>query len=124
MKEEAIEIIKGIALVILICTVAIFFCLRLLDKNYIYKLKYYHGENIYLLNITADYEIMIDIKLNCKEEKCVGDKNKVISTSNGANKSDVKKLVEIFKLESNRVLETNEEILTEEQKDIINKIIG
>ena len=124
MKDEAIEIIKGIALVILICTVAIFFCLRLIDKNYIYKLKYYSGENSYTLNITADYDIKIDVQLVCNEEKCVGDKDSVISTTNGANKSDVKKVVEIFELEPHKLLETNEERLTEEQKEIINKIIG
>lgn len=124
MRDEAAEIIKGIALVILICTIAIFFCLRLMDKNYIYKLKYYLDNNVYTLNITADYNIKIEVGYICKEDKCDGDKNNIISTSNGANKSDVKKLVEIFKLKPNVVLETNEDILTEEEKEIITKIIG
>ena len=124
MKDEAVEIVKGIAIVIAITTVAIFFCLRLIDKNYIYKLMYYHAENLYTLNITADYEIRIDVSVICKDEKCKGNYNDVISTSNRANKSDVKKLVEIFKLEPNKTLETNEERLTDEQKEIINKIIG
>ena len=124
MKEEAIEIIKGIALVILICTVAIFLCLRLLDKNYIYTLKYYSQENSYTLNITADYDIKIDVQLICSDEKCVGDKKHTISTTNGANKSDVKQIVEIFGLQPNKVLETNEERITKEQREIINRIIG
>ncbi len=39
MKDEAIEINKGIEVVNLNSTVDIFICLRLIDTNYNYKLK-------------------------------------------------------------------------------------
>lgn len=123
MKDEGIQIIKGIALVILTTTIAIFFSLKVLNKNYIYSIKYYTGENLYTMHISKDYHLKMDISVICTEEKCLGKYNNVITTTNGVSKKDVKKLVKIFDLTNQKTVETNEEVVSKEQKEIITKII-
>ena len=66
----------------------------------------------------------MDIKLICKEDKCDGAESGIISTNNNAKKTDIKKLVEVFELKPHKIVETNEEKVTDEQREIINKIIG
>ena len=123
MKDESIQIIKGIALVILTSTIAIFFSLRILNRDYIYSIKYYTGENLYSIHISKDYHLKMDISVICNDQKCLGKYNNVITTINGVSKKDVKKLVESFDLKAKKSIETNEEIISKDQKKIITKII-
>ncbi len=123
MKDEVFDTLKGIGIVILVSTVAIFIGLRLLDKNYIYFLRYYQGENLYDIKITEDFETMIDVSVLCKEEKCKGNYESLISTTNSTTKSDARKLVAVFKMRPNQVIETNEEKVSDEEKETINNII-
>ncbi len=123
MKQEITDIIKGIMIVIGITTVVIFICLRLIDKNYVYFITYYHGENKYYIKITDDYEVSVEISIICSDEKCTGDySNKVINNVN-ISKEDVKSLIEEFDLKNNNHLETNEDKVTLKQKKLITKVI-
>lgn len=124
MKNERIQILNGIALVVIVTITAIILALAFLEKKYVYFLDYYYDENLYSFNITEDYNLKIDIKLICNDEKCIGDTNRVISTSNQAKKEDVKKLVNIFKLEQNKKIETNYDEINDNQRKAINMILN
>ena len=123
MNKEALSIIKGIILVILVSAIAIFVGLKLLKKEYIYTLKYYEQENLYTIKITEDYKAKMEISVICNEDKCQGNYNDVISIYS-ISSEDAKKLVEIFNLNPYEITETNEDKITEEEELIVKKIIN
>ena len=123
MQKEIIDIIKGIIIVIVVCALSVTVGLKVLNVKYIYTIKYYQAENLYTIKISKDYKAKIDISIICKELKCVGKYDKVISTTN-ISTEDAKQLVEVFNLKPNEIIETNEEKVNEEQKRVIIKVIG
>ena len=123
MKQEMIDIVKGIMLVIGLTSITIFICLRFIDKNYVYFLNYFQGENKYEIKITDDYHVSMDISVICKEEKCAGNYTNKISRNVVISKEDVKTLINQFNLKRQSLLETNEDKISDSQKAIITNVI-
>ena len=123
MRQEMLEIVKGIMIVIGITTATIFVCLRVLDQNYIYFINYYQGDNKYEIKITDSYKAAIDVSVICKEDKCVGQYIDKISVNVNVSKEDVKALINEFALKKNVILETNEARVSDTQKKLLLKFI-
>ena len=123
MKKEYTDIIKGIMVVIGLLSVTIFICLRIMDRNFVYFINYFQGENKYEIKISDDYRIKIDISIICNEEKCHGDYTNKISSNANISKEKVKALIKEFNLKKNVLTETNESRVNLRQKELITEVI-
>ncbi len=123
MKQEMLDIVKGIMLVIGLSSLTIFICLKIMDKNYVYFINYYQGENKYEIKITEDLHVKMDVSVICKDHKCAGNYSNKVTTNVNVSKEDVKTLIKVFNLKKNYLLETNEDKINSRQKQLITKII-
>ena len=97
--------------------------MRVLDHNYIYFINYFQGENKYEIKITDSYKVAMDVSVICNDIKCEGNYKNKITTNVNVSKEDVKTLINTFKLKKNVILETNEDRVTESQKQLLVKFI-
>ena len=125
MKQEILDIIKGIMVVIGITTATIFVCLRIMDRNYVYFINYFQGDHKYEIKIGESYNISMDVSYLCKTRDCIGfyDESKKINASVKMSKEDVKALIKEFDLKKGVILETNENRVSDKQKELILKVI-
>ena len=124
MKYERLQIIKSILIVLILTLTTIFICVKLVYRNYIYTIRYYEKENLYIIRISDNYKVKIDVQVICDEDKCQGDYKSPISVNVDIDKTLVEKLIKEFNIKKNVILDINENTITEEQKELINKIIG
>ena len=123
MRKEKLEIIKSIIIVLILTLTTILICTKIAYRNYIYTFRYLESENLYSIYISDKYQVKIDIQVVCTEDKCQGNYKSPISVNVDIDKTLVKKLIKEFELPKNGVLDANENTITEEQKELLNKII-
>ena len=123
MRKEKLEIIKSIIIVLILTLTTILICTKIAYRNYIYTLRYLESENLYSIYISDKYQVKIDIQVVCTEDKCQGNYKSPISVNLDIDKTLVEKLIKDFELPKNGVLDANENTITKEQKELLNKII-
>ena len=123
MRKEKLEIIKSIIIVLILTLTTILICTKIAYRNYIYTLRYLESENLYSIYISDKYQVKIDIQVVCTEDKCQGNYKSPISVNLDIDKTLVEKLIKDFELPKNGVLDVNENTITEEQKELLNRII-
>jgi len=124
MKKERLDIIKSILIVLILTFTTILVCVKFMYHEYLYVIKYYDEDNLYTIKITKDNKIDVDVELLCTSENCKGKYKSPISVNVDTDKTKIQKLIELFNPPPNGVLVTEEKSITDEQRDILIKIIG
>ena len=124
MSKEKLDVFKSILVVLILTLTTILICVKIIYKKYIYTLRYYESENLYIVNISDDYKVKVDIKVICEEDKCKGDYKSPISVNVDINKTLVEEFIAAFNLPKNGILDITENTITSEQKSILYRIIG